>query len=304
MGQQNQPGSESTPIFIISGGAGALGKHVARIALSQFPQNDAEVIVIPQVRQMQQLAEAIDMVTAKGGTIIHTMVDPHMREALVRMASERDIPTVDTIGQSLAQLVALFGREPLGQPGLYHGEEEAYLQRIKAIEYTVDHDDGRGPQDLDEADVVLAGVSRVGKTPLSIYLSVLGWKVANVPLVMEVPPPEQLFQVDRRRVIGLIIDVDALASHRHWRQRALSGMAGRDYTDQLRLYDELDMARRVFRKGGFAVVNVTSRPIEETADEIIALITRWFTQKIKVTEGRFATTTGARDLSPLGINAV
>jgi regulator of PEP synthase PpsR (kinase-PPPase family) len=280
MQQQHSPASESPPIFIISGGAGALGKHVARIALSQFPQNDVEVIVIPQVRQLQQLTDAVNQVVARGGAIIHTMVDTELRQALTQMAEARHIPAFDTIGLSLTHLAALLGRAPLSQPGLYHGEEEAYLERIKAIEYTVDHDDGRNPHELDQADVVLTGVSRVGKTPLSIYLSVLGWKVANVPLVMEVPPPEQLFQIDRRRVIGLRIDVEELANHRRWRQRAMLGTAGSSYTDLSRLDEELDMARRVFRRGGFAVVNVTNKPIEESADEIIARITRWFERKI------------------------
>ncbi len=281
MGEQESSVVKAPPIFIISGGAGALGKHVARIVLSQFPQIHSEVIVIPQIRQIDQLAAAIAQVASRGGAIIHTMVNPQIRSHLVRMARERNIPLIDTIGGPLADIAAVFGHEPLGQPGLYHGEEEAYLERIKAIEYAVDHDDGRNPHEWDEADVVLAGVSRVGKTPLSIYLSVIGWKVANIPLVMEIPPPEELFQIDRRRVIGLLIDEESLAYHRRWRQRAFAGTAGGAYTNELRLYDELDMARKVFRKGGFAVVNVTNKPIEESADEIIALITRYFEQKIR-----------------------
>lgn len=274
--------SAGQSIFIISGGAGALGKHLARIALSQFPGNDAEVIIIPQIRQMEQLGEAIERVAARGGVIIHTMVDPVMREALVRMCGQRNIPAVDTIGDVISKLAAVFRREPLGEPGIYHGDEEAYQERIKAIEYTVDHDDGRNPHEMHEADVVLTGVSRVGKTPLSIYLSVLGWKVANMPLVVGIPTPDELFQVDRRRVVGLIIDPAELAEHRGWRQRSMAGTAGRSYTDPTKLYEELDMARQVFRKGGFAVVDVTSKPVEESADEIIATISRWFERKVQV----------------------
>lgn len=283
MAYQESPTSAWQPIFIISGGAGALGKHVVRVALAQFPWGNPEVIVIPQVRQLEQLSEAIEQVAARRGTIVHTMVDPFMRQALVSMAEERALRAIDTVGDVLSHMSALCGREPLGQPGLHHGEEETYMERIAAIEFTVDHDDGRNPQELHEADVVLTGVSRVGKTPLSIFLSVLGWKVANVPLVVELPPPEELFRVDPHRVIGLSIDVDGLASHRKWRQRRMAGTAGRGYTDLERLYEELDMARRVFRKGGFAVVNVTNKPVEETADEIIAHITRWFEHKFRVT---------------------
>jgi regulator of PEP synthase PpsR (kinase-PPPase family) len=269
------------PIFIISGGAGAFGKHAARIALAQFPGVDSEIIVVPQVRQVEQLPEIIAQVAARGGAILHTMVDQSMHVALVRLAQQHSLVAIDTLGDMLSQLGALFGRTPLGLPGLYRGEQEVYEARIQAIEYTVDHDDGRNPPDLHKADVVLTGVSRVGKTPLSIYLSVLGWKVANIPLVKDIPPPEELFQIDRRRVVGLTIDVDSLQQHRSWRQRAMRGTAGTAYTSSEALYEEIDYARRVFRKGGFAVVNVTNRPIEETADEVIALLSRYFEHTLK-----------------------
>lgn len=280
MQPQSQPNSAIPPIFIVSGGAGALGKHVARVALAQFPGAAPEVIVIPQVCRSEQMAEVIAQVAARNGLIIHTMVDPHLRAVLLDMAREHKLTTIDTIGDPLAQLAALFGQAPLGQPGLYQGDYDAYLERIKAIEYTVDHDDGRSPHHLDQADVVLTGVSRVGKTPLSIYLSVLGWKVANVPLVKQVPPPPELFTIDRRRVVGLMIDVDILMQHRRWRQSANAGMGGRSYSDPEELYEEIEAARRVFRQGGFAVINVTNKPIEESADHVIALISRYFEHRL------------------------
>ncbi len=268
------------PIFIVSGGAGALGKHIARVALAQFPGINPEVIVIPQVCCAEQIHEAIAQVAARHGTIIHTMVDPRLRAMLVELAQTQNVRTIDTIGDPLAQLSEVFARMPLGQPGLYQGEQEAYLERIKAIEYTVDHDDGRSPKQLGEADVVLTGVSRVGKTPLSIYLSVLGWKVANVPLVPGVPPPDELFQIDRRRVVGLTIEADTLIQHRHWRQIGLAGGGGRAYSDLEALYGELEAAKRVFRQGNFAVINVTNKPIEESADQVIGLISRYFEHRL------------------------
>lgn len=274
-------GDTRATIFVISGGAGALGKHVARIALSQFPGTNPRVVVFPQVRHCEQLPELVAQVAERSGIIIHTMVDGGMRQALIDLAREYGVPSIDTIGDPLAQIAALLNRAPLGQPGLYQRQHEVYHERIRAIEYTVDHDDGRNPKALAEADVVLTGVSRVGKTPLSIYLSVLGWKVANVPLVPEVPPPDELFTIDRRRVIGLTIDADVLSSHRHWRQRGMAGNAGRAYTSLASLEEELAAAQRVFRKGGFAVVNVTNKPIEETADQVIGLISRYFEHAVK-----------------------
>lgn len=224
---------------------------------------------------MQQVAE-------RKGIIIHTMVNPKMREALVRLAAEYGIPTIDTIGDPLTLMASMFGRTPLGQPGLYQRQHEVYLDRIKAIEYTVEHDDGRNPSDLHEAEVVLTGVSRVGKTPLSIYLGVLGWRVANVPLVKDVPPPRQLFEIDRRRVVGLTINVEVLSLHRQWRRIAFQGNASRSYTAIEDLRDELAYARQIFRQGGFSVIDVTNKPIEETADQVIALINRYFEHRVSV----------------------
>ncbi len=266
------------PIFVLSGGAGALGKHVARVALAQFCMNIPPIIVIPQVRTLEQLTAAVERVTAASGVIVHTMVDPELRAALNTLARAHDLTLIDTIGDPLAQLAGHFGRPPAGQPGLFQRQQEVYLERIQAIEYTVDHDDGRNLQDLNQADVVLTGVSRVGKTPLSIYLSVLGWKVANVPLARELPAPPELFRVDRRRVVGLTIDIDVLAQHRHWRQLGSTMLHG--YTAPDLLEEEVLAARHVFRQGGFAVVNVTNKPIEETADQVIALISRWFEHRV------------------------
>ena len=279
--RMNEPVAPAIPpIFIISGGAGALGKHVARIALSQFPGPNPQVIVIPQVCNRQQVAEAIDQVVARRGIIIHTMVDPHMRQALIELAREYRVTAIDTIGDPLAELTVMLNRAPLGLPGLYQGEHETYLERINAIEYTVDHDDGRSPHELAQADVVLTGISRVGKTPLSIYLSVLGWKVANVPLVIDVPPPRELFEIDRRRVIGLMIDAEVLMQHRRWRQEAFGWRAGHAYSDSEALYAEVEYARRIFRRGEFSTINVTNKPIEESADQVIALISRYFEHRL------------------------
>ncbi|HNP86331.1 MAG: kinase/pyrophosphorylase [Chloroflexi bacterium SZAS-1] len=277
-----QPDQALAPLYILSGGAGALGKHIVRVALSQFPGMCPEVIVLPHIGTPDQLVEALELVANRRGTIIHTLVNPRMRALLLEKAGAAGLKTIDTIGDPLQQLSELFARVPLGQPGLYQGAEEAYLERIKAIEYTVEHDDGRNHNQLDQADVVLTGLSRVGKTPLSIYLSVLGWKVANVPLVREVPPPPELFEVDRRRVVGLLIDVDMLMEHRRWRQRNFGGMGGQAYSDPEELYNEIEYARRIFRKGGFAVINVTNKPIEESADQVIALISRYFEHRLRV----------------------
>jgi hypothetical protein len=135
------------------------------------------------------------------------------------------------------------------------------------------HDDGKNPQDWPLADMVLVGVSRAGKTPLSMVLSVLGWKVANLPLVLGLPLPPELFQLDRRRVIGLNIEPGQLLIHRQQRQRRLGAPGPSAYTDPVAIYEEAEAARQVFQRGGFSVIDVTDKPIETSADEIIELIT-------------------------------
>ncbi len=281
MADNDQSRSPAAPVFIISGGSGGLAKHLARVTLAQFPRSCPEIIVIASVRDAAQLHDAIDKVAARGGMILHTMVEPGLRRALVALAAKRGIAAIDTVGDALAQMTAVFGEQPIGEPGLYHGEDQAYRERIKAIEFTVDHDDGMRPDELDQADVVLTGVSRVGKTPLSIFLSVLGWKVANIPLVSGIDPPKQLFTVDRRRVVGLTIDAKALSSHRSWRQRALGGSGGGEaYVKYASVFQEIEWAQRLFRKSGFAIIDVTNKPVEESADQVIARVTGQLDQMV------------------------
>jgi regulator of PEP synthase PpsR (kinase-PPPase family) len=263
------------PILVVSGGVGASGEEVVRTVLAQFPGADVPVIIVPHVRQVMELEEVVEQASVTGGTIVHTLVDANLRQAMISLAQKKHVVAIDLMGPLVTRLIQVLGQEPIGQPGLYRQLRESYLKRVEAIEFTVAHDDGQKPHDLPLAEIVLAGVSRVGKTPLSMYLSVLGWKVANVPLILEVPPPQELFQIDSRRVVGLTIDPDQLLAHRQWRQRRLGVPGGSlGYTDPARLYEEAEAARRMFRTSGFAVVDVTDKPIESSAEEIITLITR------------------------------
>jgi regulator of PEP synthase PpsR (kinase-PPPase family) len=180
------------------------------------------------------------------------------------------------MGELLANLTRILGQEPLIYPGRYRQLNEAYFKRVEAVEFTFAHDDGNRPQDWPLAQIVLVGVSRIGKTPLSIYLSFQGWKVANVPLVMGLPSPPELFELDRRRVIGLHLEAGQLLFHRRQRQQQLGAPGPSLYTDPLKIHEEVEAARRVFKQGGFSALDVTDKPIETVADEIIQLMTRRF----------------------------
>jgi len=262
------------PIFIVSGGAGASGQQLARTALAQFEGAHVPIEIVPHVQQIDQLEDVVQRAVLSGGIIVHTLVDADLRSALVELTRERSVTAIDLIGPLLLHLTRILDERPIGQPGLYRQLREDYFKRIEAIEFTVDHDDGRKPHELGLAEIVIAGVSRVGKTPLSMYLSTRGWKVANVPLVREIAPPAELFEIDARRVVGLTIDEEQLAAYRR-RRGAKLGLAGQTaYTDHAALYEETAFAQAVFRRGRFAVVDITDKPIEESADEVVEHVVR------------------------------
>jgi regulator of PEP synthase PpsR (kinase-PPPase family) len=178
------------------------------------------------------------------------------------------------MGELIDWAQQVLGQEPLGIPGIYRQLHKDYFERVAAIEYSMAHDDGKHPEGWLQADILLAGVSRTGKTPLSLYLSVLGWKVANLPLVSGISTPRELSQLDRRKVIGLTIEPGQLLLHRQERQKTLGAPGSSQYVDPLKVYEEIREAEAVFRRSGFAVIDVTDKPIESNADEIIRLITR------------------------------
>jgi regulator of PEP synthase PpsR (kinase-PPPase family) len=210
------------------------------------------------------------------GLILHTLVDPHLRTSLIHLAQMQGVIAVDLVGDLLTHLAGVLGQEPLIHPGRYRQINEVYFKRVEAMEFTIAHDDGNRPQDWPLAEIVLAGLSRVGKTPLSVYLSLQGWKVANVPLVMGLPSPPELFELDRRRVIGLHLEPGQLLFHRQQRQRQLGAPGPSAYIDPVKIYEEVEAARREFKRGGFSVIDITDKPVETIADEVIELMTRRF----------------------------
>jgi len=262
------------PIFIVSGGIGASGEQVVNTVLAQFPDNTVPVVSIPNVRQPAQFEGAIAQARELGGTIVHTLVDTKMRERLTKQAHEYGVASIDLMGPLLERLTTVLGQPPLEKPGLYRQLHRPYFERIEAIEYALAHDDGQNRGGWPAADVVLVGVSRTGKTPLSVYLSVLGWKVANLPIVPEIPTPSDLYQLEPSHVIGLTLDLDRLLAFRRRRISQLGIPAQSSYTDPARIEEEISVAHNVFRKGGFYTINVTDKTVEVSADEVIRWISR------------------------------
>lgn len=262
------------PVFLVSGGVGSSGQQLVNTVLAQFAGPEVPVVVIPHVRLAAEIQQAVERAAAAGGIMVHTLVNAELRRSLIDLAQERGVPAIDLMGDLLAKLSVTLGQQPAGKPGLYRQRREAYFERVAAIEFTVAHDDGMRIADLAKADIVLVGVSRSGKTPLSMYLSVMGWKVANVPFILAMEPPPELLQVDRRRVVGLVVHPEQLIAHRRWRQQSLGIPKHSAYTDAEDIHEEAEAAQRFFRRQGFAIVHTTDKPIETSAEEVIDLVTR------------------------------
>jgi [pyruvate, water dikinase]-phosphate phosphotransferase / [pyruvate, water dikinase] kinase len=268
-------------LFIVSGGVGASAEQVVHTVLAQFANETPgaplmEVVTLPNLRYPAQLAEAVERARACGGIIVHTLVDSDLRRQVVEMAATAGVPAVDLMGDLIGHISRISGQPPLGQPGLYRRLNRAYYDRVGAMEYAMAHDDGKQPEGWSQADVLLLGVSRSGKTPLSLYLSVLGWKAANQPLVPGLELPTELDLVDPQRIIGLRIDAGQLLLHRQQRQKRLGAPGPSRYTQPEELVSELDYANQVYRRLGCSVLDVTDKPIETSADEVIRLLTPRF----------------------------
>ncbi len=259
-------------IYVVSGGAGTSGQQLVNTALAQFVGARARVLTHAHVRTPAQVKSVLADAADRGALVVHTLVDAQLRGVLEAAAAVYGVVTLDLLGQLLDALAEHLGQAPAGQPGLYWRLHHDYFRRVAAIEYTLAHDDGQRPADWGEADLVLVGVSRTGKTPLSVYLSILGWQVANVPVVPAVALPAELGRLPRERVVGLTIAADRLLGYRQQRGLRL-GVAGRSaYADLVRVEEELAVAREVCRRGGFRVLDVTDKTIEASADELLRLM--------------------------------
>lgn len=260
-------------VYVVSGGVGASGEQLVRTALAQFPEQGTELEVIPRVRSREKIEEIAAKAAQDGGLVVHTMVNDQLRQVLEKELNRLGIPAVDLMGELIGQFSQMLGKSPSGIPGLYRQLHRSYFERVEAIDYSLEHDDGIDPEGWPNADVLLIGPSRTGKTPISMYLAVAGWKTANYPLVPGLHLPPELAELEPVKVIGLTIDPVRLKAHRTQRQRRLGTLErDSDYTDLTKIYEELDSAEKFYRKAGYRQVDVTDKPIETCAAEVLRLI--------------------------------
>ena len=261
------------PVYVVSGGVGNSGEQVVRTVLAQFPENKVDLKIFGRVRQMEKLEEITAQAAQDGGLVVHTMVNNELRAALAAQLESEGIPEVDLMGELIEYFSRVFGQPPSGIPGLYRRMHRSFFERVEAIDYSLEHDDGIDPEGWGDADALLIGPSRTGKTPISMYLAVMGWKVANYPIVPGMVFPPALVGTFPSKVIGLTIDPVRLQAHRAQRQRRLGTLAGSsDYTDLEKIFEELDYAENYYRQQGYRQIDVTDKPIETCADEVIRLI--------------------------------
>lgn len=265
-----------SPIYVVSGGRGLAGNNMVQSLLIQYPDNDIPVIIVPHVSNEDEIFDIVMQAKTDGGLIAHTMVNPDLRKIINELCDEFGVRKTDFMGDLAYHLDSTLGIEPLKHPGLYREINQQYFERIESIEYTLSHDDGMSPERLQRAEIILTGVSRAGKTPLSVYLAMYGWKVANVPLVKGIQPPKELFEVDPKRVFGLHIGVSQLIAHRKKRIQSWNNHQNESYIDEKIVKGEIRNAMFIFDKGGFSVLNVNNKPIESTANEILNLMSKRF----------------------------
>jgi regulator of PEP synthase PpsR (kinase-PPPase family) len=260
-------------LHLLSDSTGETLEMIAKAALAQF--DDAEVIrhFWPMVRSLHHLDRIVEDLSANPGLVLYTLVNDETRRRLEERCRALGLPHVAPLDTVNAALEDRLGVEAKARPGRQHAMDEAYFARVDAIQFTIAHDDGIAWEDWEQADILLAGVSRSSKTPTSIYLANRGYKVANIPLVVESPPPPSLFQLERPMIVGLTTAPRRLVEIRRNRLLSLNERTETAYVDEERVEQEVAFARRMFADNGWPVIDVTRRSIEETAAAIIKLYT-------------------------------
>jgi regulator of PEP synthase PpsR (kinase-PPPase family) len=254
-------------VHVVSDALGETGEMVARAAAAQFYPGDFRIERLEKITSPDQLRRIVEAHCGEGCIFLYTLVDAPLRVEMERLA-ETGVKAVDVLGPSVAILGDAIGHRPAGEAGAMHRTDAEYFERIEATEFAVMHDDGRHPEDLNEADIVLIGVSRTSKTPLSMYLAFKGYRVANVPLAPGMDPPAQLFELDPRRVFGLVTDAKVLVDIRSERMREI-GMLVPHYAQREDVEAELVEARALMRRIGCIVIRTDNRAVEESAQEIL-----------------------------------
>lgn len=259
-------------IFIISDSSGATAQTVVQTAVSQFPNLSIEIKRYPFIQTESILKGILNIAKEKNAMIFHTLVNPILIKQVTDFAQTNKLYNFDCIQEPIDMISSAINEEPERVPGLVHDLNEDYFERISAIEFAVANDDGKAPRGLTKADVVILGVSRTSKTPLSLYLANQNIKVANVPIGPGLQLPDELKQVDKRRIFGLTNTPEKLSKIRKQRMLQYGLDAITPYSDKDNIKKELEYATKLYRQIGCLIINVSNKSIEETATIILESI--------------------------------
>lgn len=261
-------------VFILSDSTGDTASRVVRAALKQFMSEGLAIRRFPNVLRQSEVRSIVEEASRGPTLVAHTFASSALRQVVEDVAAEHGIRSLDLLGPLLTTLQDFLRSDPKGKPGLFHEINAEYFRKIDAVEFAVMHDDGKHLEGLEHADIVLIGLSRTGKTPLSVYLALEGWRVANVPLVGDRPLPEQVLAVPRERLVGLIIDPRRLAEIRRSRLSYIAPGTRMAYDDESSVRDEIAWCRRQFGRERVKMIDVTQKAIEESAHEVLSYVKR------------------------------
>lgn len=264
--------TEKPIVYIVSDSIGDTAEFVVKAVASQFDSGHVEMRRVPFVENESQIQHLFDEAQKCNAIIAYTLVVPELRKVMEQETMKHSVCTADILGSLMGAFSRVTCREPRSEPGRVRMLDEKYFRRVAAVEFAVKHDDGKEPRGFQKAEVVLIGISRTSKTPLSMYLAHQGILVANLPLVPEVEPPAELFFLPPQKVIGLILEPSQLRQIRQERLKALGLSDDVNYVAVERIEEELEYARRIMKKIGCTVFDVSNKAVEEVANRIIQLI--------------------------------
>jgi hypothetical protein len=276
MAEAAPQGTQPVELHIVSDSTGETAARLVQALEAQFPEQSFNEVRHPRAESLDDLRLAVARAKGRPAVMVYTLVEPGFRDEMRRLCRSARVHYCDLLGHPIDSISRVAGVAARGQPGALPPLDESYFRRVEALEFAVRYDDGAGAG-LDEAEIVLVGVSRSSKTPVSMYLGFLGYKTANVPIVRGIDPPRRLFEIDRAKIVGLTIDAERLSEFRLARVRSMA--APKRYAELAEVYDELELAAQVHRRLGCPIVDVTERSVEGTAMQVIRLVTQRLAEK-------------------------
>lgn len=256
-------------LYLVSDSTGETVSSVSRAALAQFEDVQPVEHVWSLVRTRAQIEQIVRAIEEEPGFVMYTLVEESLATLLRRECRRISAPCVPVLSRVVAEMEHYLGAPATGKMGRQHQLDEEYFERVEAVNYTLAHDDGQAHWDLEEADIILVGVSRTSKSPTCVYLAHRGYKAANVPWVPGCPLPPELTELEHPFIVGLVIDPDRLIEIRQARLQSLKSEKQTDYTDLEKIREEIKESRRLFSRQGWPVIDVTHRSVEETAATIL-----------------------------------